>query len=403
VSVIVVTFETTAEMLSKCLESVISSELKAKEIVVVDNSTTSRVADFLGTWEAGRESKEPVLILARQPTNVGYAAATNRGIALSAGDFVLLLNPDAVLRPAALALMVEAAKCHPDAIGFAPKVTLASHELIIDSVGIGLHLGGQASQRGLGEPDIGQYATEERIAGLCFAAALVRRAAFSPEAVGLLDERYFMFYEDVDWSMRASILGETFWSVPGARVDHVHSASTRDLPAAFKSRLIQRNLVWTAAKNLERHRVVTVVPALLARQVISGLTHRRGWMSLRIAFDSVAGLPRLARSRREVQARRKLDDRSVLTEIDRTVTFDSERYLPVVSFASLVGVLSRLYAVAPTPALRDLVLRLRLAGEASMTADGARIASMVRESGVELEPGLEWSLRQLEGGDRGLG
>jgi hypothetical protein len=123
-------------------------------------------------------------------------------------------------------------------------------------------------------------------------------------------------------------------------------------------------------------------------------------LSLRIALDSLVGLPRLSRSRREVQRRRRLDDRSVLTERGSIVSFDAERYEPVASVALLVEMLSRLYAVDPNPTLRDLVLRVRVAAAMSMTADGVRIASMVRESGVELQPGLDWVLGQLEG-DKG--
>jgi GT2 family glycosyltransferase len=385
-------------MLRECLQSVVASEHRPVEIVVVDNSTSSRVAEFVAGWKAELTPADPELVFAPQAQNVGYAAATNRGVAVSSGELVLLLNPDAVVQPSTLSFLVGAAARRPQAIGFAPKIRLASHELIIDSIGIDLHLRGQGGQRGLGEPDIGQYDIEERVPGLCFAAALIRRSAFSPQVVGLLDERYFMFYEDVDWSMRAAMRGKEFWSVPSANVRHVHSASTRHLRHSFKDRLIQRNLMWTAAKNLERRRVGRVMLGLTVRNLVGGAVNRHFWTAARATAGAWAGLPQLATTRRDLQRTRSRSDHAVLSEPRSAQAFDTERYQPLPSATTLVSILSRWYAVSPDPILGDLVFRLTLAGQTSMAMDPARMAAMVRDSGVTIGPGLEWLLESLERG-----
>lgn len=396
VSVIVVTYETPPDMLSNCLQSVTQSDYRPLQLVVIDNSISSRIAEFFATWKTGLARTDPEVVFVAQSRNPGYAAATNRGVAASAGEFLLLLNPDAVLQPDALSRLVRAATSHPDTIGFAPKIKLASHEFVIDSVGIDLHLRGQAAQRGVGEPDIGQYDMEEKVAGLCFAGALVRRSAFSPEVVGPLDERYFMFYEDVDWSMRAAIYGYKFRSVPSAEIMHVHSASTRHMHHSFKVRLVQRNWMWTAAKNLERRRVVRVFLGLTLRTLLRGLRRGHFWTSVRATLGAWAGLPRVSSSRRVVQRTRTLPDADVLSEPAKGASFNVETYEPIPSVRTLVNILSRLYATAPEPLLGNLVLRLNVASETSMILDTARMASMVRDSGVSIGPGLEWLLSRLE-------
>jgi GT2 family glycosyltransferase len=308
---------------------------------------------------------------------------------------VLLLNPDAVLDSSAIGALLAAAGRHPEAIGFSPKVMLQGYEGILDSVGIDLLLGSEGSQRGLGEPDVGQFDVEERIAGLCFAAALIRRSAFLDESVGGLDDRFFMFYEDVDWSMRASLQGETFWSVPSAHVQHVHSASTRAMPSAFKERLIRRNIIWTAAKNLERRRVGRVVARQTAVAILSALRSRHGLTGLRAITEAWIGMPAMLASRRVYQRRRRLSDQDVLIRGSKFGSFDTSKYGPVASVRTLVGVLSRLYVSSPNPALGALVLRLSLAQQTSAPYPG-RIAQLVRESGIEISPGLEWLLQRLE-------
>ena len=187
--------------------------------------------------------------------------------------------------------------------------------MVIDSVGLDLYLGGQAGQRGLGEPDIGQYDVEERVAGLCFAAALIRRSAFSPEIAGLLDERYLCSAKMSTGPCGRPCGGRQFWSVPSAEVLHVHSASTRKMRYQFKTRLIQRNWMWTAAKNLERRRrVARVFLGLTIRNLLSGVKSGHFLTAARATGEAWMGLPALAKQRRDVQRTRCQSDRLVLSQ-----------------------------------------------------------------------------------------
>lgn len=397
VSVVIVTYEPEPDVLLRCLDSIAQSEYPPSELIVVDNA--SRKTDVLAeltTWVAQQAGWPVRTILLPQVRNIGYAAATNRGVAAASGEFVLLLNPDARLDSDTLLRLIEAARRRPSAHGFAPKVLLERQAPIVDSVGLDLLRDGQGSQRGLGQPDIGQFDVEEPIAGLCFASALVRRTLFSGSQVGPLDERYFMFYEDVDWSLRARLLGYVFWTAPSARVHHLHSATARHLGSGFKTRLIQRNLMWTVAKSAERRRVA---PVLLLRTLVNSLRIVRGsdkTATARALVEAWAGMPLMIPSRRRLQRRRILDDRTALAKRAEPTFFDPRTHGPIPSTAMLVAALTRLCVVAPDPRLERVLVRIAAAACTSLGRDPARMAQIVRDEGIVAGPGLEWLLGLLE-------
>jgi GT2 family glycosyltransferase len=397
VSILIVTYEPEPTLLRQCVASVIGSSYRPLQLVVVDNGSRHHDAQALVERELGAAGGAGLEVaFSKQETNLGYAGATNVGIQLSRGELVLLLNPDARVETSTVHLLVEAARRLPAAAGLAPKVLLADPGVVIDSVGLSLHADGSATQRGLGQADIGQYDLEEPVGGLCFAAALVRREMFTPTRVGQLDDRYFMFYEDVDWSLRAQVLGERFWSVPTARVFHFHSATTRHLGGGFKARLVQRNLIWTAVKNLESRSAIRVLVRRSAANLERVLALRQATASARAIVEAWAGLPAMVRSRRGVQCRRRRPDKEFLSRHLERSFFDVDTYSPEPSVAALVSVMSRLFAVAPDPQLERALLRIRSAADSGFGRDPARMAELVRESGIALGPGFEWLLGAME-------
>jgi GT2 family glycosyltransferase len=390
--VVVVTYDPNPEMLGECLDSLARSAAVPQEVVVVDNSRQHDVVEKLVGLKLP-SALGPIFL--PQASNLGYAAATNAGVAASSAELVLLLNPDAALEPAALGELCEAASAQPDTLGFAPKIKLSDPGVAIDSVGMAIGRDGVGVQRGLGQADLGQYDRPERVAGVCFAAALVRREAFAPQSVGALDERYFMYYEDVDWSMRAAIMGEEFRTVPQAVVRHLHSGSTRSLGQGFKHRLIQRNLIWTAVKNLEVEGALKVLVRRSSANLKWAAAGRHPAAALRAVAEVWLGLPGVMLSRREVQRRRHRRDREALGLEEAQVFFDGDTYRPDVSAAALVAAVGRLYALAPTPKLESALLRLRSAEATGLGRDRALLAEMLDGAGLPDGPALSWLKAEL--------
>jgi hypothetical protein len=164
------------------------------------------------------------------PENLRFAGGNNRGVrrALESGaDAVMLLNNDTEADPALLERLLLALAEHPEAAAVAPLIYFAAPASLIWYAGGRCNPAlGLSSHRGLRTPDRGQYRSIEPTGYLTGCCLLARREAW--ERVGLLDERYHIYAEDADWSLRARREGYTLLFVPTARLWHKVSASAGD-------------------------------------------------------------------------------------------------------------------------------------------------------------------------------
>jgi GT2 family glycosyltransferase len=202
------------ELTCACLDSLRASTYSQREIWVVDNASTD------GTAEAVRSAYPEVRWVAL-PDNRGYVGGNNAGIqaASAAGaDLFFLVNNDTLLDPACLAELVQAQQRHPRAGLLGPMVYTWDQPPLISSAG------GQVDWRhadavniGLGEPDQGQF--PERVVDFINGCGLmVTRQVV--DQVGLLDERFFLYWEETDWAARVRQAGLECWFVPAAKMRH---------------------------------------------------------------------------------------------------------------------------------------------------------------------------------------
>jgi GT2 family glycosyltransferase len=230
-------------------------------VVAVDNGSQDGTADWLLRWQA--ESPAARVILER-PRNDGYAAATNAGAerALALGaDAVLLVNDDAVFGAGAVALLCAALGADATLAAVSAKMLYADRPDILNGTG------GRwdaeralATLRGDGETDLAQYDQAQRADYPSGAASLIGANAWRD--VGPMDETYYLYYEDVDWGLRARQRGWEIGFVAGAVVHHAGSAGTRAAPerrryynvrnrCAFAGRYAPaRGRTWAAAATL---------------------------------------------------------------------------------------------------------------------------------------------------------
>ena len=345
VSILIVTFNPDERSLERCLASIAQQTISDYEIVVVDNGSRDPVFTRVVQQVRARTRGSTRTAVRRLASNTGFAHAMNVAIAASSGALCLLLNPDAELTKTALAALTDQATSNPDLVGFAPKVKLAAFPDVVDSVGLEFSWSGDASQRGLGQVDIGQFDRPERVRGVSMGAALIRRAAFSPEEVGPLDERFFMFFEDVDWSLRASLYGERFVTVPQAVIFHAGGESARRKAFNWRYRLIERNVYYSAIKNYETRHLCgfllrRTVPHLA--QIFRGV---RPLTTTRLLLEAGVGLSKMQGTRKVIQGRRRLRDADVVGEEVPEPAIDVETWRPIYSWRVVRDSLGRLYAV----------------------------------------------------------
>jgi GT2 family glycosyltransferase len=349
VAAVIVVYGAPEARLEACVASLRASEGNDLiEIVLVDNAAPTHVG--ASAMVAGRHVGVTVLAML---SNLGFAAAVNRGIAAARADadLILLLNDDATVSPSALLLMVRSLRAaEPDVVSVAPKMLLAGRTNVIDAIGNCVNDRGEGSNVGLGQPDLGQFDESAASFGPCFGAALIRRSAFAPEAVGPLWEDAFLYYEDVEWNWRAQLLGWKSVTVPSAVVHHEMSASSRDDGYSRKHRYIERNLLLCTLRCAEWDQVRSVwgwrLPRLVARFVRRDLGRASG----RAAIGAMRAFPREYRARRRLQRRRQRPDSEILmyAEGQRTY-FDPIRYEPIEPVAAREDALMRLHAARSAP------------------------------------------------------
>ena len=306
VSVVIPTWNGRA-LLDVALESLERQSLAPLEVIVVDNGSTD------GTIEHLRERWPRVEVLAL-PANVGFAAGVNRGLERARGEFIALINNDIELHSDCLRELAAGLEHDRGAASAASKMLRFDARSVIDATGDTLRWSGIALQRGQGELDAGQFDRPECVFSACAGAALYRRTAF--EEVGMFDEAFFAYLEDVDWGFRAQLAGHGCAYVPTAIAYHVGSATTRrdDKPDPFFYGLPRRNSVWMVLKNYPASALLRYAPLLLlnhARLVYAAIREgmaRAYWTAVR---DAVRGLPRVLRERRTIQAERRIGRREL--------------------------------------------------------------------------------------------
>jgi hypothetical protein len=206
----------------ECVLSLLEVNYPRCRIIVVDNASSDETVETL----RARFGERIDLIVNRD--NLGFAAGCNVGIRRALAqeaDCVLLLNNDTVVNRRFLTPMVEALDAHPDAAAIVPKIYLMSRPDVLWAAGGQIRpWRGRATGRGLGCPDTGQYDSAGWVdygSGCCL---LMPRPAIA--RVGLLNESYFAYFEDVDWCLRARASGMRVWYAPGSKIWHVAGAAS---------------------------------------------------------------------------------------------------------------------------------------------------------------------------------
>jgi GT2 family glycosyltransferase len=271
------------------------------EPLVVDNGSTDGSVAYL------EQEGVPHIAL---PSNTGFAAAVNLGVARTSAGAILVLNADTMLAPGCAGRLLDALQADCSLGGTQPRIlqlegdpasrTIASARLY--SAGQALTRDGRALEEGAGEPQRPTLLAPREVFGVCGAACLLRRELFAE--LGGYDERYFAFYEDVDLNVRAQIGGWRFEYVPSAVVWHVGNASWLqgfERPAADNAKLVARNRLATQIKFMPAGRA-PLVAAVELGALGRAVRERRLLATLRGKLAALRLFPTLLRERRRLRS-----------------------------------------------------------------------------------------------------
>jgi GT2 family glycosyltransferase len=279
-----------------CLAALTAQTHPADEIIIVDNGSVDAT-------RAVAQQVVPAASLVVNPANTGFARAVNQGIVAASGDILVLLNDDTTADPGLLAglsaCLVNDTRCG----AVAATMLFADRPDRVNSAGLTVGhdlvafdgLWNQSTHR---LPD-----TPWSVFGASGGAAAFRRAAL--DDVGLFDERFHSYYEDVDLAWRLRLRGWDAVATPSARVLHAYSASGgRD--SAYKRYQLARNRVWCLVKNVPGDLWRRCWSAVLwydwAALLAALIARDTAW--LRGRRDGLLGLSHIWPARQSIQRRR---------------------------------------------------------------------------------------------------
>lgn len=298
--------------LERCLTTVLAQSYPSFEVILVDNGSTD------GSVSLVREQFPGVRII-EAGKNLGFAKGNNIGILATDSPLVATLNNDTWVEPDWLEQLVRVMESDSRIGTCASKMLFAHQPEIINSAGVCVDPVGIAWDRLGGVPETQDTDAPMDVFAACAGAALYRRAML--DDVGLFDEDYFIYLEDVDLSWRSQLMGWRTVYVPQARVFHVYSGTTQEA-SPFKNFHLGRNKVWTVVKNYPSPQFWLYLPLILLYDLGSipyTLLVRGDTAAVRGRLAAVRQLPRVWRKRREIQRRRRIsfeDLKGVLSPLE---------------------------------------------------------------------------------------
>lgn len=290
-----------ADMLPKCVESLLNQSVTA-HVIVVDNGS---IDDSLAVLE-----RYPRVEVVRNATNLGFAGGVNTGFAaaITAGyRYVAAFNSDAAADSHWLERLIETLDENPD-VGIAACKLLNADGTRIDSTGDCFTSWGLAFPRGRHEQDLVRYDEDLEIFGASGGASLYRVAMLGE--VGMFDEDFFAYLEDVDLSFRTQLAGWKIRYVPESLAYH-QIAGTSSKVSGFATRQQCRNAPVLLIKNVPSRYLARVGPRFAlgyASLVVWAMRHGEGRAAFRGCGDAARQMPSALLKRHQIQSKRVASD-----------------------------------------------------------------------------------------------
>ncbi len=295
------------KLLPLCLDSLRRQTYPHLEVIVADNGSTDGSLALL----AGDYPEVRVVALSE---NRGYAGGVNAGFRDAAGEVLVAFNNDAEADPHWIEELVAALERHPQAGMATSRVRLFDRRDHLHTAGDFYGPDGIPGNRGVWQPDGPAYDEETWVFGAAGVASAYHRSML--DEIGLLDESFGSYLEDVDLSWRAQLAGYRCIYAPRAIVYHMVSATGGGAIASF---FVGRNTILVIVKDYPDSLLRRYWPAVLRAQFRISMEALRAWRGeaararLRGQLAALLHLPRVLRERRAVQRTRRVTDEYLLS------------------------------------------------------------------------------------------
>lgn len=211
------------------------------EVIVVDNGSKDNEADII-------QARFPHIKAIRSDMNLGFAGGNNLGIKVAKGKYLYLINNDTVFKEFNFQVLIKRLESSPKIGMVCPKIRFAWGNHPIQYAGYTPLSPITVRNRaiGFGEEDKGQHDTPHQTPYAHGAAMMLKREVI--DKVGLMPECYFLYYEELDWSMMITRSGYDIWYEPASTIYHKESQTTgQDSP--LRTYYITRNRLLLVKRN----------------------------------------------------------------------------------------------------------------------------------------------------------
>ena len=259
------------------------------EVIVVDNGSTQDEATEI-------ENKYPQIKVIRSKENLGFAGGNNLGIQAAQGKNIFLINNDTVFKQFDFSKLIDRMESSPQIGVVCPKIRFAWGNNPIQFAGFTplSSISVRNKAIGFGEEDQGQYDTPHPTPYAHGAAMMLKREVI--DKAGLMPECYFLYYEELDWSMMITRTGYEIWYEPACTIYHKESQTTGQnspLRTSYSTRnrllLVKRN--W---KGLKRYLSYCYLTGIVATRDIIKYCLTGNWDLLKAVCKGVKDFPRVS-------------------------------------------------------------------------------------------------------------
>ena len=215
------------------------------EVIVVDNASLNQEADIIS-------KRFPQVKVIKSEKNLGFAGGNNLGIRAAQGKYLFLINNDTIFKDFNIQALIDRLESSPTIGVVCPKIRFAWGSNPIQFTGYTplSKITVRNQSIGFGEEDEGQYDTPHPTPYAHGAAMLIKREAI--EKTGLMPECFFLYYEELDWSMMFTRAGYQIWYEPECTIYHKESQSTGQ-NSPLRTYYMVRNRLLLVKRNWDSH------------------------------------------------------------------------------------------------------------------------------------------------------
>ena len=310
ISIIILNYNA-GNLLLECVKSIINSNYKKLEIIIVDNVSKDNSHKIC-------KKKFTDIILIENKKNLGYCGGNNIGIEQANGEFLVILNPDVIVESNWLNELLIAFRKYGDGL-YQPKILATTDHSIIISAGNMIQLFGFGFARGKGENDKGQYEKDEEV-GYASGTCLFSSGDIFKE-IGNFDSYFFAYHYDLYLCWKGRLKGIRSFYIHKSIIYHPLEGYSFKWNS-FKYFLMERNRLYCLKKNFSKKTIFKMLPSLILVDIAVTLFYlKKGFIfeKIKANLNILKNYNTISRNHNLIQQNRIIEDNEIIKKFTNKI------------------------------------------------------------------------------------